>query len=355
MRPAVVYLSSSLASHSCTFVSLFCIIILCFQPFNAFSQQKDSLLEASSINYTDTIDKKDSNVFQASNNFSLTPKQIKKRVWFVASANVVAYSTIMIGLSSAWYSQYERTGFHTFNDFPEWKQMDKVGHLYSAYIESRASMEMWRWTGISRKKRIWLGGMSGAIYQTVIEVLDAYSVGWGWSWSDFGANILGSGALIAQELAWDEQRIKLKFSFHRKNYSDPQLNQRSNQLFGNTLSERLIKDYNGQTYWASINLKPFFKQSNLPPWLSLAVGYGAEGMFGGTQNIARDDAGNITFNRPDVKRYRQWFIAPDIDFTKIRTKKKGVKFLFTVLSAFKFPTPSLEFSKGQFKFNGLHF
>jgi len=247
--------------------------------------------------------------------------QKKKRTWLIAGANVIGYGGTMIGLSSAWYSQYDQTKFHTFNDFPEWNQVDKVGHLFSAYIESRASMELWRWTGMDRKKRIWIGGMSGAAYQTVIEVLDGYSAGWGWSWGDFGANILGSGAMVAQELAWDEQRIKLKFSFHRKKYDDPHLNLRSNQLFGESTAERLIKDYNGQTYWASMNIKDFFKNSTLPAWLSVAVGYGAEGLFGGTQNIARDDNGNITFSRPDIKRYRQWFIAPDIDLTKIKTNK----------------------------------
>lgn len=286
-------------------------------------------------------------------NFHDTP--FKKRIWLVAGANVIGYGTTMIALSSAWYSQYEQTKFHVFNDFPEWKQVDKAGHLYSAYIESLGSMEMWRWTGMERKKRIWIGGMSGAVYQTVIEVLDGFSEGWGWSWGDFGANILGSGALVAQELAWDDQRIQLKFSFHRKTYSDPQLNQRSNNLFGKTTAERLLKDYNGQTYWASINLKSFLKKSNLPPWLSLSVGYGAEGLFGGTENIGKDADGNIIFNRPDIKRYRQWYLAPDIDWTKIQTNKKGLKFLFTVLSAFKFPTPALEFSNGKLKAHAISF
>ncbi len=286
---------------------------------------------------------------------TLTPGQKKKRTWLVAGANVVGYGTAMIALSSAWYSQYEQTSFHTFNDWPEWKQVDKVGHLYGAYIESRGSMEMWRWTGMDRKKRIWIGGMSGAVYQTVIEVLDGFSEGWGWSWGDFGANILGSGALVAQELAWDDQRIKLKFSFNRKNYADPSLDQRSDLLFGKSSGERLLKDYNGQTYWASVNLLPFFKNSTLPPWLSVSFGYGAEGLFGGTQNIAKDDDGNITFNRPDIKRYRQWYIAPDIDLSKIKTRSKALKFFFTVLSAFKFPAPTLELSNGKLKAHFLYF
>jgi uncharacterized protein YfiM (DUF2279 family) len=236
----------------------------------------------------------------------------------------------------------------------EWLQVDKTGHMYSAYIEGRASMEMWRWTGISRKKRIWLGGLSGAFYQTVIETLDGFSSEWGWSWGDFTANILGSTTLIAQELAWNDQRIKLKFSFHKNSYADAELSNRADEIYGKTLLERSIKDYNAQTYWASANIKSFFPESKVPAWLAVAVGYGADGMFGARDNIWTDKDGGY-HNRSGVNRYRQWYLAPDIDLTKIKTKKKGVKYLLLALSAFKFPTPSLEFSNGSFKLNALHF
>lgn len=290
------------------------------------------------------------------NHYLLTKKQIKKSVRTIAIANIAGYSGIMIGLNAAWYADFPRSSFHTFNDNKEWLQVDKVGHMYSAYIESRASMELWRWTGIGRKKRIWLGGLSGAVYQTVIETLDGFSAEWGWSWGDFGANVIGSGTLIAQELAWDDQRIKLKFSFHKNDYGSTQLNDRADQLFGKTLAERFIKDYNAQTYWASANIKSFFPKSKLPEWLGVSVGYGASGMFGGTENIW-DDHGDPGFpiNRSDIRRYRQWYLAPDIDLSKIKTHKKGVRFLLNVLSAFKFPTPSLEFSKGKFTLHAIHF
>ncbi len=353
MKSSSLLLSSSLASHSCTSRSLLCILTIFLFFSTNLKAQTDSL---NKIGLDSFITVGEIGIKRPYRDIHVDlGKASKKRIWLVAGANVIGYGGTMIALSSAWYSQYERSGFHTFNDWPEWKQVDKVGHLYSAYIESRASMEMWRWTGIDRKKRIWIGGMSGAVYQTAIEVLDGFSEGWGWSWGDFSANILGSGALVAQELAWDEQRIKLKFSFHRKDYNDPELNQRSNKLFGNSSAERLLKDYNGQTYWASINLKPFFKNSNLPDWLSVSVGYGAEGLFGGTENIGKDDNGNIIFDRPDIKRYRQWYLSPDIDLTKIKTNKKGLKFLFTVLSAFKFPAPALELSNGKLKVNAISF
>ena len=279
----------------------------------------------------------------------------KKRVRGVAIANVTLYSAGMVGLYAAWYKDYPQSKFHFFNDNGEWLQIDKIGHAYSAYAESKASMELWRWTGMSRKKRILIGGFSGAAYQTVIETLDGFSSEWGWSWGDFAANVAGSSLLVAQEFAWDEQRIQFKFSFHKKKYADKSLNARSNQIFGGSEPERFLKDYNGQTYWLSTSLKPFFPNSKIPEWLQLSVGTGAEGLFGARDNFDRDKLGNINFSRLDVDRYRQWYLAPDIDLSKIKTKNKGVRIALNILNIFKFPTPSLEYSKKGIKFNFLHF
>ena len=279
----------------------------------------------------------------------------KKKIRTVAIANVAGYSFGMVGLYAAWYKDYPQSSFHFFNDGAEWLQVDKIGHAYSAYFDGRVSMEFWRRTGISRKKRILIGGFSGAAYQTVIETLDGFSSEWGWSWGDFAANIAGSSLLVAQELAWDEQRLQFKFSFHKKNYGDAQLNKRSDELFGASLAERALKDYNGQTYWMSANLRSFFPTSRLPRWLQVSVGTGAEGLFGARGNYDTDKNGLTTFARQDMPRYRQWYLAPDIDLTKIRTHKKGVKILFNILSLVKVPTPSLEYSKKGFAFNWFHF
>ena len=279
----------------------------------------------------------------------------KRRVRLVAAANIVGYGSVMIGLNSAWYANYPRSSFHFFNDNAEWLQVDKAGHAYSAYIESYGSFEMWRWSGLPRKQRIWIGGLSGIAYQSIIEVLDGFSSEYGFSPGDYAANIFGSGLFIAQELAWDDQRIKLKFSFHKKDYRDADLNARANTIFGKSESERFIKDYNATTDWMSINIRSFFPQTKLPRWFSVAFGYGAEGMFGARSNIAKDNNGNVIFDRSDIKRYRQWFLAPDIDLTKIRTKKKALKLIFGVFNSFKFPTPSIEFSNGNIKGHWIHF
>lgn len=294
--------------------------------------------------------------FQQINNagFKIYPYN-KKRIQLVTAGNILGYGGVLIGLNTIWYSKFPRSEFHFFNDNAEWLQVDKAGHTYGAYIESRTSYEMWRWTGLSRKKRIWIGGLSGLAYQSIIEILDGFSSEYGFSVGDYMANILGSSIFITQELAWDDQRVKLKFSFHRKDYGSPDLNARANNIYGKSQTTRFIEDYNAVTDWASIDLKSFFNKVNIPPWFAIAVGYGAEGMFGARSNIAKDKNGYVTFDRSDIKRYRQWFLAPDFDLCKIKTNKKNLKIILTILSAFKFPTPSLEFSNGNIKGHWIHF
>lgn len=335
MNPSPVHKSTSLASHSCTINTLLTFFFILLYSGSSFAQDS-----------TTTINRQPS---------QLSTRTINNRIKIITAANIVGYGGAMVGLYSEWYKNYPQTNFHVFNDIKEWQQIDKVGHAFSAYAESKVSMELWRWTGISRKKQIWIGGMSGAFYQTVIEMLDAYSAEWGWSWGDFGANIFGSGMLVAQELAWNDQRIQFKFSFHRKWYNDPSLNKRSDEIFGKSTAERFLKDYNGQTYWLSANLKSFFPKSKLPAWLNIAVGTGADGMFGAFDNTGKDENGNINFNRTDIKRYRQWYLAPDIDLTKIKTNKKGLKLALRLLNVIKVPMPTLEFSNGSFKVRAIGF
>ena len=99
----------------------------------------------------------------------------KNRTWLVAGINVVGYGTSLILFSNAWYKNYPRSSFHTFNDSKEWLQVDKAGHAWGAYNTGQASAAMWRWAGLSSKRSALIGGLSGAGYLTVIEFLDAYS------------------------------------------------------------------------------------------------------------------------------------------------------------------------------------
>lgn len=278
-----------------------------------------------------------------------------KRQWLVGGINVVGYGSSLVILNNTWYKNYPHTSFHTFNDSREWLQVDKIGHAWTAYNTGKISAAMWRWAGVPPKKAAWIGGLSGTAYLTVIEFLDAHSSKWGWSWADMGANLFGSGLFISQELGWGEQRIQYKFSFHRNNYGDPMLEQRADQLFGKSWYERMLKDYNAQSYWLSANIRSFFPKSNWPAWLNIAVGYGADGMFGGFENKWMDNLGNDVV-RTDIPRKRQFYFAPDIDLTKIKTHSKFLRTSLAFLNSFKFPTPALMIdSKGKFKAYAFYF
>jgi uncharacterized protein YfiM (DUF2279 family) len=280
---------------------------------------------------------------------------IYQRQWLVGSASALSYGGSFIFLNEAWYKGYPRTSFHTFNDAGEWLQMDKIGHAWTAYHTSRVTSQVWRWSGMRDKKAILLGTGTSLLYMLSIEYLDGRSAQWGWSWPDAGADIFGASLFAAQELGWKDLRIWIKYSSHYKTYPSASLHQRADDLFGKSLPERLLKDYNAQTYWLSLNLYSLFAAKKVPTWLNLALGYGADGMYGGYENLARDKEGNIFFDRRDIKRYRQWYLAPDIDLTKIKTKSRFLQAAFSVFNCIKIPAPALEFSNGKLRGHFLLF
>lgn len=277
----------------------------------------------------------------------------KKKLYLIAGVHAASYAGTMLVLGKAWYDDYSKTGFHLFNDSNEWLQLDKAGHAWTAYNIANYSTRLWKGTGLSRRNAALLGGFSSLGYQTILEFLDAHSAEWGWSWADIGANAAGAALFTTQELTWGFEKVALKFSSFPQRH-DASLRPRAAELFGRSFPERLLKDYNGQTYWLSLNLESVF-HSNLPSWLNLAVGYGGDGMYGGFENIAVDKTGAVVFDRRDVARVRQWYLSPDVDWTKLKTNKKLVRTLFSLLNMIKLPAPALELRRGKLKPHWIRF
>lgn len=271
-----------------------------------------------------------------------------KRLISVASIGGVAYVGGMAGLYQLWYKDYPAESFHFFNDNGEWLQMDKCGHAFSTYQIGLWGIDALKWTGLERKKAIWYGAGYAYLFQTTIEVFDGFSSGWGFSKGDMLANTIGAGMLVSQELLWDEQRFRIKFSYH----ASPYANERPN-ILGDSPAQRLFKDYNGQTYWLNCNIACWLKRdTKFPPWLTFAFGYGANGMTGGSSNP--EIINGLPVNH--YERYRQFYFAPDIDLTKIKTKSKTLKTIFNVVGILKVPLPTLEYNNvDKFIFHPLFF
>lgn len=236
----------------------------------------------------------------------------------------------LVALDQLWYSDFDKSKFRSVNDNNHWLQMDKFGHAYSAYQLSRLGAGSLNWAGASKKSQIIYGSALSLGFLTAIEIMDGFSQEWGFSWGDMAANALGTGLYAGQELLWQEQRIALKFSFHQTKYAALRP-----ETLGDGLLEELFKDYNGQTYWLSFNVYSFFKESNIPKWLNVAIGYGAEGMITATK-----DELLAGINNPE--RFRQFYLSLDVDLTKIKTNSQFLRTIFDVFNLIKVPFPALE-------------
>ncbi len=268
-------------------------------------------------------------------------KNRRNAVYITAGAGA---GIALIGLNRLWYADYPRSSFHFLNDNTSWMQMDKFGHAMSTYFIGKMGMDALAWAGESKKNQLIYGATMGWVFVTTIEIFDGFSEEWGFSTGDVVANTLGTGLLIGQELLWGEQRIQYKFSFHTTEYPD----KIPGKLGDNTI-QQIVKDYNGQTYWFSINLWSFFKESKIPKWLNVAIGYGANGL--------PEDRYDFGAHPPQpIESYRQFYTSIDIDLTKINTKSPFLKTVFNIFNFVKIPAPTLEYrSNGDFKFHLLYF
>ena len=253
----------------------------------------------------------------------------KKRLTGLVVGSTVAYGITLYGLNELWYSQNSRESFHFFNDNAEWKQVDKVGHFYSTFYISYAADYALRWSGVKDRKAALIGSLVGFGVMLPIEIMDGYSTAYGASVGDLAANAAGAALYLGQTLVWKELRIYPKFSFHRTDYAPMRPD-----VLGDKLVSEMFKDYNGQTYWLSVDMDKFMR---FPKWLNLAVGYGAEGMV-----YARDGQ-NI--ERGIGTPYRQYYVGIDFDLRAIRTRSRFLKGLIEVVSIVRLPAPAIQFSE----------
>lgn len=316
----LIYSSVYLSNKVVTLKHIIFFIFIVLFSFSGFSQQSSSFFKRS-----DTLNLK------------------RRNAVFITEG--VGAGLTLIGLNQMWYADYPRSGFHFYNDNDSWNQMDKFGHAYSAYFIGKVGMDLLAWSGESKKNQLIYGATLGFAFLTTVEIFDGFSKEWGFSPGDVLANALGTSLLIGQELLWNEQRIQYKFSFHTTDY--PQYY--PEKLGENTL-QQIIKDYNGQTYWLSVNLWSFFKESRIPRWLNIAIGYGSEGL---------PEIQVVPHIYPGIEPYptfRQFYTSIDVDLTKIRTKSPFLKTVFNMFNYLKIPAPTLEVTgKGKVIFHPIYF
>ena len=272
------------------------------------------------------------------NSYSQDSSAYKKRLNWVRYGGLAAYTVGMIGLNEVWYSQSPRTSFHFFNDVAEWKQTDKTGHFFNAFQLSSITYQALTWAGSNKRKRALASSLIGLGLISSIEIFDGFSPDYGASVFDVAANASGCLLFLGQMTTWKEIRIYPKYSF-----STSGLAKQNPSLLGSTITQQVIKDYNGQTVWLSMDIDKF---TRFPKWLNLAIGYGAQNMV-----KARDQENKLLGYHP----YRQYYLSFDVDIKAIKTKSKFLKSVIYFVNMIKLPAPTLELSQGKWKGHLLYF
>lgn len=271
----------------------------------------------------------------------------KKRIIGISITSGTIWSGTMLGLSQVWYKDVEKAKWHSFDDSRNWLQMDKAGHFYTANKIANLTGNMYRWAGASNTQQSWIGFGYSLGYQMTLEMLDAYSAEWGFSWSDAGANLAGSASYLGQQLLWKEQRIIPKFSYSNSPYAALRP-----EVLGSNFPERLLKDYNGQTYWLSVSLGSFFTDSKIPKWLCFSFGYSADAKL-----IGDNEYFEYVTNDQLIQLHssREYLFSFDVDFSKLEIRRSWLKKVVNQLNYLKVPFPALHLQNGRLSAKGLYY
>lgn len=282
--------------------------------------------------------------FGHSQNFLERSDSIHKgRLATVSTLTGAAWAGSISALHFVWYADYPKSKFHFFDDSKEWMQMDKVGHFYTAYHLSHKVARSFYWSGLSKKASNWIGTGVGFGYQLSLELLDATSAQWGFSWSDVAANTSGVLVFGLQEIFFDRQIFRPKFSFSPSGYAHVRPN-----TLGSTFPEQLLKDYNGQTYWLSFSPFAFSKNEKLPKWLCFSVGYSVNEKINGLDNTY------LYYDRV-FQAKRQFLFSLDLDVSQFHFKRKWPKILLSPFNMIKIPFPALSFTSDGIRGHFLYF
>lgn len=254
------------------------------------------------------------------------------RMLLVGGALLGSMVTIHIYQENGWWKD-NRAPFHFQEDLTYGLWVDKIGHFYDGAVLTFAIGKSLRWANVPEQTALWIGAGSSLLFQTYIEVEDGFSA-WGFDRVDWLTDLGGAGWPLARHYVPFLQNFDLKLSYH------------PSDLLGGSAGigfrgqqHLMMDDYEGQTFWLSAKVNNLLPRSIEPYWpdfLAVAVGYGA-------RNIAEPNP------------HRVWFVAPDIDMTKVIPQTTGFLRAFSeALNFIRLPLPAVQVSPNGIVY-GIYF
>ncbi|HUL43040.1 MAG TPA: hypothetical protein VLY03_01650 [Bacteroidota bacterium] len=256
----------------------------------------------------------------------------KGRLALVGGTLVLSMVTIHIYQQNGWWKD-NRAPFHFQEDLVYGLNVDKFGHFYGATLMEFAVSKCLEWANVSEESALYFGSGGALLFQTYVEVEDGFSA-WGFDRVDFASDLAGSLWPIARYHFPVLRNIDMKLSYHPSSL----LGEPGGTGFKGQ-KHLMIDDYEGQTIWFSVKVGQLLPESFRKIWpefLGVSLGYGVRNVAG-------------------VNPHRVYFLAPDLDVTKIIPPSTSfLKTLGQALNFIHLPLPAVQFLPGSVWY-GLYF
>lgn len=322
---------------------------------NFYEENHDDGLNLDINNETENIEKKEQDTLQYVPEEQFTYADNRRYTLTGArpllNTEIKPLNAALIGVfyGSVFYVQHEmqqstiwkRVGpFQIQEDIKYCLWVDKFGHFFGGYGTSYVLSEALQTAGVSWETSTILGSILGLSYMTYIEILDGYSLDFGFSPSDFYADVLGAGFFLAQHYFPVLQNFSPKFEY----VNPPWLGEENRKPH-----DSFIDNYSAQSFWWAVNIRNLFGgvvKEYVPEWMQLSFGYAAYSMCSpGSDKWTCDPLKSEPVSEW-VWGNRRFIVALDYDLVKLLPDGPPFwNWLKQGLNLFKLPAPAIEFGK----------
>ncbi len=259
-----------------------------------------------------------SSIFNISKKYKFHPV----RFAIVAGGELGAVIGMNIYYNQTWWKN--RVHYFKFAEDPYYaRDVDKLSHIYTADLITVASAQFYEWSGFNPALSLVIGSATAIAYETYIEFNDGLSPDWGWDWGDMAGNFIGALYPIAQKYVKPLQSFNIKWSFQPswinkklRNYPD------------------LLDDYTSMKFWLTVNPKDLLPQK-IAKYYPSFLGYGL--------GITLANASHTT---GATNAFREFYLAFDIDITKLPGNSEFLIKLKKILNFYHIPTPGIRINNG---------
>jgi hypothetical protein len=182
--------------------------------------------------------------------------------WWILGGVLFANAAITVLIGRSAWDWGENRGFKLQDD--RWFEKspdldggaDKLGHLVGMYLMSRGMTYIFDETGMPHWVAVLAGGLNSAMVGTLIEVGDAYTAKYGFSYTDIVFNLIGTGFAMLQDSVpiLDDLFSLSIWWFPSRGY-----------LFSKDKKQEMFTDYTGTKHFLHLLLSgvPYVKETPL--------------------------------------------------------------------------------------------